>query len=526
MPKLMNFKTRVRKLWKMGKRVYGKKRVGAALGLAEEFERLGMESPVRDVPVPVPGKNRKPLAERGANEQFPTTQKPKPTKKEAVKKDQRRDLKQQDCPVSKQSWAKLSKAEISYLQPLTSSEVVNSEVEVFDRWAAEISASVVKVGDGSYGDVYRVENPQGTGILKVMPIRVRSGPGSEDTNHTDPIAALNEISLSAHMQGVEGFVEFREAWVLRGSLPLIFRQAKALFVKERKDECDDESEVTHPSTQFWVVIEMADAGRDIASYRPTGIEDQMPPAMKCLSVSHVWDIFWGVTTAIAKGEAYAQFEHRDLHPGNICVKEFKKPIQLTEDQKNIPNLPLQSPGPTPTPPLLRAARSMPIRYSPPLRPPPPIPSQKPFRLNHTGLEVTIIDYTLSRATLPDGRVIHNPMLDQTIFTGRGDPQYEVYRVMKRMVGEGNWEGFKPETNVLWLGFILKVLQNRTMEPLTGSREVEMQQILNELLKGVQKPRRAWQDMSASQILTIAINRNWIVSSDVIPAFQSEDDQIT
>lgn len=93
--------------------------------------------------------------------------------------------------------------------------------------------------------------------------------------------------------------------------------------------------------------------------------------------------------ALAVAESAFQFEHRDLHWGNVL-------ISCCDKNKKVR-----------------------------------------FRLNGTdlevntyGVEVCIIDFTLSRIT-HDGVVIYNDLgQDDDLFTGTGDYQFEMYRLMQ------------------------------------------------------------------------------------------------
>jgi hypothetical protein len=82
-----------------------------------------------------------------------------------------------------------------------------------------------------------------------------------------------------------------------------------------------------------------------------------------------------------------------------------------------------------------------------------------------GIEATIIDFTLSRletselATFfikaalynfpcrSDGNIYYYALEDEGFFTGVNDIQYDVYRKM-RSLNDNNWKDFNPATNVL------------------------------------------------------------------------------
>lgn len=103
--------------------------------------------------------------------------------------------------------------------------------------------------------------------------------------------------------------------------------------------------------------------------------------------------FLQTACALAIAEASLQFEHRDLHWGNLLITQTEKDKMLS------------------------------------------------YRLNGTdfvmpacGIQVSIIDFTLSRITF-DGVCIFNDLsLDPDLFTASGDYQFEVYKLMQKQNG--------------------------------------------------------------------------------------------
>ena len=92
------------------------------------------------------------------------------------------------------------------------------------------------------------------------------------------------------------------------------------------------------------------------------------------------------------GEAALEFEHRDLHWGNVLLRE--------EEAESLPG-------------LLHGRQ---------------------YRLPTAGLRATLIDFTLSRLRA-DGAVVYNNLAeDPTLFSAHGDHQFEVYRQMRAVTG--------------------------------------------------------------------------------------------
>lgn len=267
-------------------------------------------------------------------------------------------------------------------------------------------------------------------VFKLIPIKSKTGKGSRAPDQTLIEDAVSEVKALATMAEIDGFVEFRSARVLQGSMPQLLQDLNTDWENQHSDE---NTQIIYPKEQLWLLVEMSDAGTDLETLLkkgfPNGDQLHKPEEGAKLTIQQTWDIFWGTAEALARGEALANFEHRDLHPGNICItnRPTKKPSK---------------PDKTTTPKL-------------------------------TNLKVTIIDYTLSRATLDDDSVLANSMKDrgifaQTSFDETDNRQYNIYRSMKRLIEGGpnvrhgmKWHEYVPMTNILWLYHILKLLVDNT-----------------------------------------------------------------
>ena len=61
--------------------------------------------------------------------------------------------------------------------------------------------------------------------------------------------------------------------------------------------------------------------------------------------------------------------------------------------------------------------------------------------------------------------MYNHMDDEELFLGENNPQYDCYRYMKQAVGHtnaGDWSCFVPETNIIWLHYVLRRLLEKTI----------------------------------------------------------------
>ncbi|KAG8543861.1 hypothetical protein GDO81_023531, partial [Engystomops pustulosus] len=75
-----------------------------------------------------------------------------------------------------------------------------------------------------------------------------------------------------------------------------------------------------------------------------------------------------------------------------------------------------------------------------------------FDIPSGGIQVKIIDYTLSRLDKDGLTVFCDLSTDEELFLGEGDLQFEVYRSMRRE-NQNVWSLYKPHSNVLWLHYL-------------------------------------------------------------------------
>lgn len=337
---------------------------------------------------------------------------------------------------------------VEHLKPLTELECVSRTRDI-ELWHAEWTSlcTVSKIAEGSFGSVFRMsdkKNSQPETIGKLMPLRAKSGIGSRKFSNTAIEAAASEVKLLELMSDVPGFVVFRDAEVLIGALPRALQnEYRAFTAKETGTDRDNTVAGTwFPKHQAWLFIEMDNAGVELDSALTGATGGLLNVSMtgdRFLTVQRTRDIFWGVVEALMRGEQMHRFEHRDLHLSNICV-QLNTGEEVDSGYELIPHA--------------------------------------------TNVDVTIIDYTLARATMPDDSIIFNPMKDENIFTGDGtlDLQYDIYRHMRELVANPRaasqgWDGYVPITNVLWLSHLLKKLIQLTPRPQGIQEELELWQLL-------------------------------------------------
>jgi serine/threonine-protein kinase haspin len=259
----------------------------------------------------------------------------------------------------------------------------------FEQWSSQLEPhfEITKIAEASFSEVYRLSTLCPTtatnqeSVLKVVAlktppdaplpcqlqvrsVRDREGQAAKemaeradnDQWKSEVADVLSEVKLLQNLNDIPGFTNFRDLTILQGRPSQSFASAWNAWNKARprgkKSEFPDPSKKSsYDDLQLWAVVEMQDAGTDC--------EKIMEGGGLC-SIWEVWDVFWGVCLSVAKAEETCRFEHRDLHMGNICVRSSRTGASV----KNI---------------VVKD------------------PTRRKFRF--TGLETTVIDYTLSRADI-------------------------------------------------------------------------------------------------------------------------------
>ncbi|XP_061400769.1 serine/threonine-protein kinase haspin homolog [Musca vetustissima] len=270
-----------------------------------------------------------------------------------------------------------------------------------------------KIGEGAFGEVFLYRNSEGKErdnvVLKIIPIEGKQLVNGEAQKSFEQI--MQEVVISMELCGLRnenrgmsfanGFVNIVAVRCVKGQYPAHLQKLWEEYDLEKESEND------HPecfsSDQIYVILEMAFSGKDMEKFIFQNAE-QAFYALKQI-------IF-----ALAVGEDVYEFEHRDLHWGNVLIAKT--------DQKYF-------------------------SYK--------IKGQS-VNLASKGVQVTIIDYTLSRITYGDCCYFNDLSLDKDLFTATGDYQFDIYRMMRDILND-KWDTFEPKTNIYWISYIISKLLN-------------------------------------------------------------------
>lgn len=150
-----------------------------------------------------------------------------------------------------------------------------------------------------------------------------------------------------------------------------------------------------------------------------------------------------VAISLAVAEAQYQFEHRDLHWGNVLIEPTRH--SSLEFQLN----------------------------------------GKRIEVRTHGIKATIIDYTLSRIVYKNCCLFQDLATDPELFEATGDYQYDIYRLMREKTSN-YWAIFEPYTNILWLHYIIDKMTTNAGVKYTAKKAIKHRQCIDEMTALSQK----------------------------------------
>ncbi|XP_064474296.1 serine/threonine-protein kinase haspin-like isoform X2 [Ornithodoros turicata] len=262
-----------------------------------------------------------------------------------------------------------------------------------------------KVGEGLYGEVFCCKG----GVFKVVPVEGNTFVNGEKQKLM--LEILPEVIISRELSSLAStanrsanFIHMRRVQLVEDQYHPALLKAWDAFNAKHKSENDRPD--FFEESQKYVVFEFDNGGTCLENW-------------KINRAQQAQSIFLQVACTLAAGEGALEFEHRDLHLGNILIsKTSHKKKQYQFDRKTV-------------------------------------------LVNTAGLTVAVIDYTLSRMKKGGSIIFTDLSNDATLFTGEGDYQFQVYRLMRKS-NKNNWESYNPYSNVLWLHYLIdKLLQHRT-----------------------------------------------------------------
>ncbi|XP_014249262.1 uncharacterized protein LOC106666517 isoform X2 [Cimex lectularius] len=268
----------------------------------------------------------------------------------------------------------------------------------------EIFKNSIKVGEGVFGEVFLIMKEKQKSVLKIIPIEGDFPVNGEKQKTYSEIYSellithlLNGLRGDTEQFMTKGFVELISAKIVQGRYPEELIRLWEEF--DVKTGSDNDNPTIFGDNQLYLTLELAHGGTDLESY-------SFSTAKQALS------IFKQTAFSLAVAEACCEFEHRDLHWGNI---------------------------------LISGTIEREMKY---------LIGNKEFKVTTNGVKATIIDFTLSRVLYKEDIPIYCDIgKDPEMFIATGDYQFDIYRHMKKDLNN-EWDIFEPKTNVRWLHYVL------------------------------------------------------------------------
>ncbi|VFQ83499.1 unnamed protein product [Cuscuta campestris] len=264
---------------------------------------------------------------------------------------------------------------------------------------------VVKIGEGTYGEAFKA----GDHVCKIVPFDGEFRVNGEVQKKAEEL--LEEVILSGTLNSLRGyrnnmlncctsFIQTIDMRVCQGQYDASLIRAWEDW--EVKQGTLNDNPKMFPDKQCYVIFVQEHGGKDLESF-------------VLLNYDEARSLLVQVTLALAVAEAAYEFEHRDLHWGNILLtRKGSSTVEFYLEGRQI-------------------------------------------HVRTFGLLISIIDFTLSRINTGEDVLFLDLSSDPELFEGpKGDKQSETYRKMREVTGE-YWEGSFPKTNVLWVQYLIDVL---------------------------------------------------------------------
>uniref|UniRef100_T1IIX0 non-specific serine/threonine protein kinase n=1 Tax=Strigamia maritima TaxID=126957 RepID=T1IIX0_STRMM len=263
-------------------------------------------------------------------------------------------------------------------------------------------SSIKKIDEGSYGEVFKATNIKKEEIvLKIQPI-CEGEDNNFDCNWPEVVCTcrLSELRYDGE-NSTSNFIRVNKVACLQGTFPKPLLKMWDDYADQFGTESDRPN---YNSQQKYLGYEIENGGPNLETYRFS-------------SMSQAVSVFLQIAAALAVAEKAVKFEHRDLHWGNILVKDTQE-------------------------------------------------SYIAFTFNGGAMQIishkvraTMIDFGLSR--LEEDCAVFVELDKQDIMSGTGDYQFDIYRKMQGLIGN-DWGNFYPKTNIMWLHYLVdKLLTSKT-----------------------------------------------------------------
>ncbi|GMT26093.1 hypothetical protein PFISCL1PPCAC_17390, partial [Pristionchus fissidentatus] len=270
-----------------------------------------------------------------------------------------------------------------------------------------------KLGEGTYGEVYATTMNGAPVAMKIIPFEddiqyfdgVVNGETLKNTAEIIPevliTRELSALNNDAANFSTSCFIPLVQCHVVRGNYPKELLKEWDAYDKRKGSENDRPSLYAHDQALF-LAIGLALGGVDVEAY-------------KVRSEKEALSALFQLALALVVAEEQLEFEHRDLHIGNVLI------AQVPEEEE--------------------------IKFR---------LMGSDVHVKSHGVKLSIIDFTNSRLRKEGTTIFIDLEHDEELFQGEGDYQFDVYRLMREH-NRGDWRSFAPKSNIYWLHYMAKEL---------------------------------------------------------------------
>ncbi|KAK6533037.1 hypothetical protein TWF281_007199 [Arthrobotrys megalospora] len=309
------------------------------------------------------------------------------------------------------------------LLPVCDQQRIVTYTEYLQTISSDFS-HIKKIGESSFAEVYIHKRDDGRSVvLKLVPLTL-------EANATE---VLQELKTTRALSPIPGFIKYLGCQVVCSRIPRELDAAWRVWEENNNKDYNPTNRV-FGDTEYHAIIALEDGG---CSLEDTNWASWDVPL----------EIFRQTVSAFAQAEREREFEHRDLHSGNLLIRNLKREREgMVKVDTGV---------------------------------------GRDLEIEHGGFEdvvVTLIDYTLSRAEIPEefgGGVAYMEM-EEGMFEAEGMYQFDIYRKVRDEVMEivanangharttsssrrssrinkPDWSLYCPRSNVIWLHFLIKRL---------------------------------------------------------------------
>ncbi|KAL7072448.1 hypothetical protein ACQ4LE_007710 [Meloidogyne hapla] len=301
-----------------------------------------------------------------------------------------------------------------------------------------------KLGEGDYGEVFEVSSSERNYALKVIPITPEN---SVENIYSEVLITHSVSKLNVGESFTSpSFIPLVRSNVVEGSYPETLLTVWDNYKKanEGKSGVAENERPNLDDHNIYVLLIMENGGTDLEAFLTGEVQE-----------SQRFSIFYQVAISLAIAEERCEFEHRDLHYGNILISKCTS--RDKKEEKEISFL-----------------------YN-----------DETIKIRSHGAHVSIIDFTNSRMTDNSGESAYIKLKD--VFESHGDYQFDIYRMMKKENGD-DWVSFNRKTNNFWLHYLSRKLfdgkkyNNEEVDVFSSSERSALFSVFNRLVKGTKKKK--------------------------------------